>query len=272
MTGARGTLGPLSGGAWVRLLSQAGLSGTLLLSKGERATLFVLGEGRVQGWDVGAPYGLGEVGGRFAFWPHAERPQPSLEPRYPKAAGPLRALPALLEEALLSTAELNVRALFARLAKEAFSGALVFERPHASGVVVVSRGRPAAAALEARAGLLYGPAALRPLLEGEAAALSLYPLPEPLCSSFLALVLAFEAGVRGGRRRKRRRAPWSAKRGTRLCAAARSTWSSSPPPPWKAASSPLAKPPRASLCRTTRPVGRGAATPSRCAVATRSTP
>jgi hypothetical protein len=195
----RGTLGPMTGGAWIRFLSQAGLSGTLLLGKGEANTLFVLQEGRVQGWDIGAPYRLSEVGGRFVFWPHAKRPQPSFEARYPEAAGPLRALPALFEDDLFSTAEVDVRALFARLAQGAFGGAVVFERPHALGVVVLVRGRPATAALETRTELLYGPAALRPLMQAdEAAALRLYPLPEPLCSSFLALVLASQKGGVGG--------------------------------------------------------------------------
>lgn len=197
MNPARGTLGPLTGAAWVRMLTQAQLSGTLFLTKGERSTLFLLQGGRAQGWDVGTPHGLAEVGGHFAFWAHAPRERPTLEGRYESAEGPLRALPALLEEPLASTGEVNVRALLARLSRDAFSGAVVLQTRFSNGLCVFERGNLSAALLEEHSRLRHGTLALRSLLHGgETATLTLHPLPEPLSSSFLGLVLKSQE-VRG---------------------------------------------------------------------------
>ena len=208
----RGTLGSLSAQTLLTVLALQKASGTLYLSRAEAGTLLSLqgGEPRAQ-TDFGAALGaagtfdLSASGAQFSFWPSASTgaPGPSLPSRYPDASGPLWALPALAEHALLSTAETELRGLVARLAADAFTGALVLEAsntqantdPPPYGLLLFQQGQLGGAV---RAGvhpqLQSGSAALRTLVQPArvGAALTLYALPEIVVASLLGCVLGLE--------------------------------------------------------------------------------
>lgn len=188
---ARGHLGPLTGTALVEMLAHAGLSGTLFLTKGERSALLLIRDGEPpKHTDLGAPYGLGEAGAQYSFWPHSRRDRPSVGVWYPQNQGPLRALPALLEEPLPSTGEINLRALFARLSRTRFSGALVLVNRACQGLFLFQGGVLGAAVVEEPGRIKQGGSALRSALQlAESAALTLHPLPELLSASLLGLAL-----------------------------------------------------------------------------------
>jgi hypothetical protein len=190
------------------MFAQAGLSGTLFLSKGERSTLLLIRQGKTQATDLGAPYNLSAVGAQYSFWPQSLNQaglnqsgpnrvgdeRPTVGARYPESQGPLRALPALLEESLPDTSETDLRALFARLVRTRFSGALVLKHPTLQGLFLFQTGVLGAAIAEAPERIRQGSAALRSALQAlqgdESGALTLHPLPGLLSSSLLGLALA----------------------------------------------------------------------------------
>jgi hypothetical protein len=131
VTRTGGVLGALSARALLGLLEASGASGTLFFAQPGASTLALLRRGRAGAHtDLGAPFDVDATGARFGFWPHAEsQPLPTLPSRYPASHGAW-ALPALEETPLLSTEETDLRALVARLLRDAFNGALVLTHAH----------------------------------------------------------------------------------------------------------------------------------------------
>lgn len=175
-----------------------------------------LHEGQPHAWTDfgiadGAAFDLSETGVQFSLWPAARSLQPTLPSRYPHLAGPLWALPALAEHALLSTAETELRGLVARLAADAFNGALVLAAPESRhpdapgyGLLLFQAGRLGGAVYTAGTKVLGGSAALHVLAQLEAA-LTLHALPEPVVAGFLGWLLGLQLsstpdgrGVPGG--------------------------------------------------------------------------
>lgn len=208
MTPTRGELGSLSARDLLGMFAAARASGTLVLTRGTAARAVRLTRGQPGSpADLGGAFDLGVSGGAFAFWPAAADlpdPVPTLPSRYPAARGPLWALPALAEQPLLSTAETDLRAVTARLAGEAFGGALVLGAPGVYGLLLFQGGRLAGAVLEDENGLSRGDAGLRALSGGlaERAELTLHALPEGIVADALGLLLGLRleglAGVPDG--------------------------------------------------------------------------
>ena len=200
---ARGALGSLSAQAFLALLSAQSVSGTLYLSRADAGVLLTLHEGQAHAWTDfgiadGAAFDLGETGVQFSLWPAALSLQPTLPSRYPHLSGPLWALPALAEHALLSTTETELRGLVARLAADAFNGALVLEAPETRhpdapsyGLLLFQAGRLGGAVCAVGTKVLGGSAALRALARLEAA-LTLHALPEPVVAGFLGWLLGLQ--------------------------------------------------------------------------------
>jgi len=192
VTPTRGSLGAMSARSFLALLGAAEASGTLFFGRAETSTLILLRRGKAAAHtDLGGGFDIDGTGAQFGFWPHAEaHPLPSLPSRYPASRGTLWALPALSESLLFSTAETDLRGLAARLARDAFTGALALENTAVQGLLLFYKGQLGGATSEEGARGRGGSAALRSLLHlAEPAALSLHALPELVTASLLGWLL-----------------------------------------------------------------------------------
>ncbi len=215
---ARGTLGDLSAQTLLTALTTQQASGTLYLSRAGTGALLTLQSGEpharidfggADGAPPDLPFDLSATGATFGFWSAAtDADLATLPSRYPGAPGPLWALPALSEQALLSTAETELRGLTARLTADVFSGALVLEAPPSQnadasthgtcGLLLFQAGRLGGAVCEAAGQVQSGGAALRTLSQLRAS-LTIYALPEPVAAGLLGLLLGLQiSGDVGG--------------------------------------------------------------------------
>lgn len=218
----RGVLGSLSAETFLTVLASQNISGTLYLSREEVGTLLTLPtsmqkgaqsesdmQSNVQGGEPhartdfgvadGATFDLKATGAAFSLWLHPDAALPSIPSRYPERSGPLWALPALSEQTLLSTAETELSGLVARLAADAFTGALVLETPPTEssddlpslGLLLFQAGGLGGAAYIEGERVQTGAAALRALVQVQAA-LTLHTLPEPVVAGFLGWLLGLQ--------------------------------------------------------------------------------
>lgn len=223
MPSLSGALGPLSARALLTMLEANSASGTLFLHQSQSrqgsatpnpnatatSSLVLLRRGKpylhtdlYTGLGPSAPFDIDQDAAQFDFWAHAEtQPLPTAPLRYPDAAGALWALPPLLETPLLSTAEVDLRALIARFAGQRWNGAVVLESSAEQGLLLfregqlggafssevqASLGGPSGAAPRTR----RGSSALRTLVQLQGPAeLTRFTLPKLVAESLLGLVL-----------------------------------------------------------------------------------